>query len=189
MDTPTKSDWDKFGTQKQRMFPRQENEETGLESLLAGWGIGQQIPRADQVNASAGLHPKNSGQVVIAVNPRTIVKLACSFLGLVRMILAMWMIVLSMDNSIALEQAPNLDPPNALTMIETALDVISLAVAYQAGGQALKTRGAMIVSLVVVRQALSALMIHMKDQVELLWWMMPACWMVWGILDFLSCAH
>ncbi|WWC98621.1 hypothetical protein V866_005514 [Kwoniella sp. B9012] len=33
-----KENWDTFGTNKQRMFHR--NDETGLENLLAGWGIG-----------------------------------------------------------------------------------------------------------------------------------------------------
>jgi hypothetical protein len=37
-----KSDWDAFGAGKQRMFgrPGPDTQETGLESLLAGWGIG-----------------------------------------------------------------------------------------------------------------------------------------------------
>ena len=35
---PRKSDWDAFATNRQRMYP-QKVEETGLESLLAGWGI------------------------------------------------------------------------------------------------------------------------------------------------------
>ncbi|WVQ95498.1 hypothetical protein IAU59_002595 [Kwoniella sp. CBS 9459] len=34
-----KDDWDAFATNRQRMFP-QHTEETGLENLLAGWGIG-----------------------------------------------------------------------------------------------------------------------------------------------------
>ncbi|WVF67934.1 hypothetical protein IAT40_002696 [Kwoniella sp. CBS 6097] len=34
-----KDDWDAFATNRQRMFP-QRAEETGLENLLAGWGIG-----------------------------------------------------------------------------------------------------------------------------------------------------
>ncbi|WWD08432.1 hypothetical protein V865_006544 [Kwoniella europaea PYCC6329] len=33
-----KENWDTFGTNKQRMFHK--NDETGLENLLAGWGIG-----------------------------------------------------------------------------------------------------------------------------------------------------
>lgn len=33
-------DWDNFGTGKQRMFAGHQQDETGLESLLAGWGIG-----------------------------------------------------------------------------------------------------------------------------------------------------
>jgi hypothetical protein len=42
-DSPSlhKADWDGFGVGRQRMFPqRHEQEETGLESLLAGWGLG-----------------------------------------------------------------------------------------------------------------------------------------------------
>lgn len=42
-DSPTlhKADWDGFGVGRQRMFPqRHEQEETGLETLLAGWGLG-----------------------------------------------------------------------------------------------------------------------------------------------------
>ncbi|WVQ70709.1 hypothetical protein IAR50_000231 [Cryptococcus sp. DSM 104548] len=37
---PKKSDWDNFATNRQRMFP--SNDETGLEHLLSGWGIGGQ---------------------------------------------------------------------------------------------------------------------------------------------------
>ncbi|ODO10597.1 hypothetical protein I350_01194 [Cryptococcus amylolentus CBS 6273] len=37
---PRKSDWDSFATNRQRMFP--SNDETGLEHLLSGWGIGGQ---------------------------------------------------------------------------------------------------------------------------------------------------
>jgi hypothetical protein len=36
----TKNDWDSFAVNKQRMFPpREGQDETGLESLIAGWGI------------------------------------------------------------------------------------------------------------------------------------------------------
>jgi hypothetical protein len=39
--TPRKNDWDTFAVNKQRMFPgRSEHDETGLESLIADWGIG-----------------------------------------------------------------------------------------------------------------------------------------------------
>lgn len=39
---PERSDWDSFATGRQRMFPRtaETTGETGLESLLEGWGIG-----------------------------------------------------------------------------------------------------------------------------------------------------
>jgi hypothetical protein len=39
---PERSSWDSFATGKQRMFPRSDGDlgETGLESLLEGWGIG-----------------------------------------------------------------------------------------------------------------------------------------------------
>ncbi|WWD20646.1 hypothetical protein CI109_105122 [Kwoniella shandongensis] len=41
MRPPSKLDWDTFAMNKQRMFPKQGGQdETGLESLLAGWGIG-----------------------------------------------------------------------------------------------------------------------------------------------------
>jgi hypothetical protein len=39
--TPRKNNWDTFAVNKQRMFPgKSEHDETGLESLIAGWGIG-----------------------------------------------------------------------------------------------------------------------------------------------------
>ena len=39
-DTPSKHDWDSFAVGRQRMFPNQSTkDETGLESLIAGWGI------------------------------------------------------------------------------------------------------------------------------------------------------
>jgi hypothetical protein len=37
--TPRKNDWDNFAVNKQRMFGKSEHDETGLESLIAGWGI------------------------------------------------------------------------------------------------------------------------------------------------------
>jgi hypothetical protein len=39
---PDRPSWDTFGAGRQRMFPRNEEDsgETGLESLLEGWGIG-----------------------------------------------------------------------------------------------------------------------------------------------------
>jgi hypothetical protein len=41
----TKDDWDSFAVNKQRMFPPREGEdETGLESLIAGWGIDPHPP-------------------------------------------------------------------------------------------------------------------------------------------------
>ncbi|WVR08586.1 hypothetical protein IAU60_005641 [Kwoniella sp. DSM 27419] len=40
-NTRNKEDWDAFATNKQRMFPQNyAGDETGLETLLAGWGIG-----------------------------------------------------------------------------------------------------------------------------------------------------
>ena len=37
---PATNDWDSFATNKQRMFGLPQQDETGLESLLAGWGLG-----------------------------------------------------------------------------------------------------------------------------------------------------
>ena len=39
-DLPVSSDWDSFAINKQRMFAPPQAEETGLENLLAGWGLG-----------------------------------------------------------------------------------------------------------------------------------------------------
>nr|XP_019051149.1 hypothetical protein I302_01598 [Kwoniella bestiolae CBS 10118]OCF30079.1 hypothetical protein I302_01598 [Kwoniella bestiolae CBS 10118] len=52
----TKQDWDKFGTNKQRMF-HNKNDETGLESLLAGWGLGGTTPNT--------LNPTNANRIPI----------------------------------------------------------------------------------------------------------------------------
>ncbi len=38
-DLPTTSDWDSFAVNKQRIFAEPHTEDTGLESLLAGWGL------------------------------------------------------------------------------------------------------------------------------------------------------
>lgn len=39
-ESPSKHDWDTFAVGRQRMFPNQgTRDETGLESLIAGWGI------------------------------------------------------------------------------------------------------------------------------------------------------
>jgi hypothetical protein len=51
-----KADWDGFGVGKQRMFPqRHEQEETGLESLLAGWGLGA---AADAGSSNSAARPQ-----------------------------------------------------------------------------------------------------------------------------------
>ncbi|WVN89739.1 uncharacterized protein L203_104969 [Cryptococcus depauperatus CBS 7841] len=39
-DLSSKFDWDKFATNKQRIFPQSSHEETGLEFLLESWKIG-----------------------------------------------------------------------------------------------------------------------------------------------------
>lgn len=39
--------WDSFASGKQRMFPRRDGQdETGLENLLAGWGLAEPAHRA-----------------------------------------------------------------------------------------------------------------------------------------------
>lgn len=46
---PKKADWDSFAINKQRMFPRAGQEETGLENLLAGWGLDNGLEGAPRV--------------------------------------------------------------------------------------------------------------------------------------------
>jgi hypothetical protein len=50
-----RDDWDSFAINKQRMFaPRDGEDETGLESLIAGWGIDPNPPSIQsQVNGSS----------------------------------------------------------------------------------------------------------------------------------------
>lgn len=51
-------DWDAFGVGRQRMFPTQSgNDETGLESLLAGWGISTGAATAPPATPKAGGPP------------------------------------------------------------------------------------------------------------------------------------
>ncbi|OCF45681.1 hypothetical protein I317_00584 [Kwoniella heveanensis CBS 569] len=60
-----KHDWDGFATNRQRMFP-QRAEETGLESLLAGWGIGgggAGTGTASEGNSVAPTHTGKYGMV------------------------------------------------------------------------------------------------------------------------------
>lgn len=61
---PKKADWDSFAINKQRMFPRAGQEETGLENLLAGWGLDNGLegaPRVQTVRNDAILKKKYMG--------------------------------------------------------------------------------------------------------------------------------
>ena len=61
-----KEDWDKFGTGKQRLFPR-ASDETGLESLLAGWDInGGSSTAIRSQQTSSGFKQDQQGKCVIA---------------------------------------------------------------------------------------------------------------------------
>nr|XP_019008114.1 uncharacterized protein I206_07282 [Kwoniella pini CBS 10737]OCF46895.1 hypothetical protein I206_07282 [Kwoniella pini CBS 10737] len=53
-----KENWDKFGINKQRMFHNQN--ETGLENLLAGWGINNSNPNLDSNSTVRSLQMKKS---------------------------------------------------------------------------------------------------------------------------------
>lgn len=61
---PKKADWDSFAINKQRMFPRAAQEETGLENLLAGWGLDnglEGVPRVQTVRNDVVLKKKYMG--------------------------------------------------------------------------------------------------------------------------------
>lgn len=61
---PKKADWDSFAINKQRMFPHAAQEETGLENLLAGWGLDnglEGVPRVQTVRNGVVLKKKYMG--------------------------------------------------------------------------------------------------------------------------------
>ncbi|KAK4687189.1 hypothetical protein P7C73_g2929, partial [Tremellales sp. Uapishka_1] len=58
--------WDSFAVNKQRMYPSQQQEDTGLEMLLAGWGIGGEVdPSRNHVSNGLPDPYPNPNQMVV----------------------------------------------------------------------------------------------------------------------------
>lgn len=87
MDTPSKHDWDNFAVNRQSMFPAQsDRDETGLESLLAGWGIGGARSTDDQVAAqSQALAGTSWSSPTAATVASTIVRVVSCLLAAARL--------------------------------------------------------------------------------------------------------
>lgn len=89
--TPTKNDkrdWDTFATNRQRMFPNQGvRDETGLESLIAGWGLGGGEPTTSangRASSSSSLTPAGPPTPMIVAS--TVIRIVSALLAVARLV-------------------------------------------------------------------------------------------------------
>jgi len=118
----TKNDWDSFAVNKQRMFPPREGEdETGLESLIAGWGIDPNPPvQRDHSSPSREVGNDTSRSYLSTIQiGESIVQITSSLLTLARIIV----LILIISSTISASQSQVLD--QILSGIEVGTIVMS----------------------------------------------------------------
>jgi hypothetical protein len=117
----TKNDWDSFAVNKQRMFPpREGQDETGLESLIAGWGIdpNPQVQRDQSSTREVGNDTSRSYLSTIQIG-ELIVRITSFLLTLARIIV----LILIISSTISSSQSETLD--QILSGIEVGTIVMS----------------------------------------------------------------
>ncbi len=180
--TPQKSDWDRFAVQKQRMFPKQTgNEETGLESLLAGWGIGQvnDSGKGGITEHAADIGRAKPEGIILVIDTRNIVRFTFVLLGLVRLGLAISVLTSGEANT----AMSKLDRHHAISTFELATAILALPSAYQCPLRLVHILGASIsrVTFMLIMTITNTQTIHPVSTLAQLWCM-------WGALDLL-CAY
>ena len=118
----TRNDWDSFAINKQRMFPpREGQDETGLESLIAGWGIDPNPPvQRDQSSSSRKVGNDTSKSYLSTMQiGEFIVRITSSLLTLARIIV----LILIISSSVSSTQSQILD--QILSGIEVGTIVMS----------------------------------------------------------------
>jgi hypothetical protein len=117
-----RNDWDSFAVNKQRMFPpREGQDETGLESLIAGWGIDPDPPsQRDQSSPSCGIGDDTSRSYLSTIQiGELIVRITSFLLTLARIIV----LILIISSTISSSQSQTLD--QILSGIEVGTIVMS----------------------------------------------------------------
>jgi hypothetical protein len=103
-----KNDWDSFAVNKQRMFPpREGQDETGLESLIAGWGIDPNPPSVRHEQSSSrevGNDTSRSYLTTVQIG-ELIVRIASFLLTLARIVV----LILIISSTISSTQSQILD--------------------------------------------------------------------------------
>jgi len=184
-DTPEdRSEWDSFGVGRQRMFPNgSANDETGLENLLAGWGI--------STGSAAGTTSQSQPLPMAPLAPSrglvlddALVRKFRSFLLILRC-LALCAAVACVSVQLSIEDmAPR--PLRALLALEAAASTLALVVCLVSrSGRMVPLAAIVLASDAVVR--LSALMstaLPSSLPHEALAWAGPeiAC-ATWAVLD------
>lgn len=115
LDSPSKHNWDSFAVQRQRMFPSQsDRDETGLESLIAGWGIGGAQPRSD-VSLPSAPPQAHISMPYSTTAASTIVRLVSCLLAVARLTALVIVLVRHL-------------PDDLVSMIDTITSSIEIAV-------------------------------------------------------------
>lgn len=126
-DNGIKDDWDSFAINKQRMFAPGDGDETGLESLIADWGIdpNPNPPKSNNQGQASLRDIRNTSDKSGFQTPSTtqigelIVRTASSFLTIARIII----LILIISSTISSPQSHTID--QILSGIEVGTIVMS----------------------------------------------------------------
>ncbi len=186
LDASRPNDWDSFAVNKQRMFPRPQAEETGLESLLAGWGLDG---GANSDGTSSMISPSMAGQKQGLV-------LDESLLGSMRWCLVAARCVGAMIGA-AIQQYRGIAPAfstgrQTLLGLEMASSAIGLALLSTTGDRT-QPHSIMKLAFELVNLATRCIVLVLPAGAETI---LPARlfyhgssleWTAWGMLDLISC--
>jgi hypothetical protein len=200
VETPRKSEWDTFAVGKQRMFPRRQgNDETGLESLLAGWGIGTGGQTAKPPASTTtpfqdkAVRPGHrEGEIVISLNVKRVARVSFCAFGLIRLLgsLAVLYRIISRRSNGTVDGASIPFPTllMGLTFVEAALNGIALMVQVQSNDQDQRSRIPLTFGVLIFRVLFTIVMMLMDDGTGGSGWGAVQSWTVWGMMDFV-CAY
>lgn len=190
--TTYKADWNAFGVGRQRMFPKSTiHDQTGLESLFAGWGT-EQATEPVAVNGVSHEVAASSGGLVLDKLLVQKLNLGLAVLRFFGAIIVVLSISLGTEAVRRHQQDSFISGANSfVSNLEVSLNILHLVITAKSVGS---TQKAVAIGAVLVGRIMSVILSRYYGEVFIMAGNLgvggftAGCWALWGTAD-LMCAQ
>ncbi|RXK40627.1 hypothetical protein M231_02082 [Tremella mesenterica] len=179
--SPKKGNWDRFASNKQRMFDGKQ-EETGLEMLLAGWGLDGEIKPSQGVSVR---HPQSINHISRILRLVSIFLVLCRSVGIAIVLLNTRSEKLRVRGIEKMVETTHV-PLCALELGVCASVIITDTLSLIKHGGKVGKRGRTWIALVDLVVHFGFLTMRYTSPSTLQWWKFPFEWSIYAAIDALG---